>query len=140
MLQQYGVFFPSDFKRRGRGLNDVDRWTATELRTFISYVLKDFLPVEYYKHFLLLHFAIYSLCSSDYLRLFKQAESCLMRFVVQFSRLYGDDQQVYNVHCLTHSAKATLEFGRLDLWSCFPFENHLFQVKRRIRGGQQFDV
>ena len=34
MLQQYGAFLPSDFKRRGRGLNDEDRWKATELRTF----------------------------------------------------------------------------------------------------------
>lgn len=46
---------PCEFNRKPRGLNELDRWKATELRPFMLYwgpvVLKDCLPSELYDNF-----------------------------------------------------------------------------------------
>lgn len=53
---------PSEFVRQPRGLHDLDRWKATELRQFLLYtgpvVLKDVVSPDMYKHFLSLTVAM----------------------------------------------------------------------------------
>lgn len=40
---------------------------------------------------------------------------------------------VYNIHNLIHLADDGRNFGSLDKFSCFPFENFLFEVKNILR-------
>ncbi|KAL2082539.1 hypothetical protein ACEWY4_022357 [Coilia grayii] len=136
-----GKSLPKNFNRKGRALTEVDRWKATEFRTFLLYtgpiVLKSNLPNSMYDHFLLLHVGITILCSPhlsshycDY------AEKVLKVFVQNFSAIYGDFI-VYNVHSLLHLADDVRKFGPLTQISAFPFENFLHSLKKQIRKPNQ---
>ena len=60
---------PSEFARQPRSLNELDRWKATELRSFLLYTgpiaLKAILSSSYYKHFLSLFLSIRILCDDN---------------------------------------------------------------------------
>ena len=64
------------------------------------------------------------------------AEELLVMFCKHFSQLYGEDQIIYNVHCLIHLANDVRTFGPLQRFSSFPFENHLQSIKRLIRNSR----
>jgi hypothetical protein len=134
----YGKSLPVEFSRRCRSLYDVDRWKATELRTFLLYVgpvsLPEFLSKRMYQHFLLLHFAVYVLTRKDYNLYLDCAHACLQKFVIDISDIYGPNHVVYNVHLLVHLTYFSRLHGNLDCWSAFPFESYLHILKRRIRG------
>ena len=134
-------YMPTEFVRKPRGLNEVDRWKATEFRQFLIYygpvVLKGRLPVKLYQNFVCLTTAIYMLLSpvlvSDYCDYAKQL---LLFFVQSFEQIYGSEFIVYNVHGLIHIADDAKLFGQLDLISAFPFENFLGQIKKLVRKPQ----
>lgn len=132
--------FPSDFQRKPRSVDELDRWKATELRSFLLYVgpvvLKSLLPETHYKHFLLLHVAIRILASPAYHVCHNSFARGLLRcFVQQFgtSELYGPKQLTYNVRTLSHLAEECLIHGPLDTFSAFGFENFLGKLKRMLR-------
>ncbi len=55
----------------------------------------------------------------------------LMRhFVSESVKLYGGQFISFNVHCLIHLPLDVLRFGPLDHFSCFPFENFLYRLKK----------
>ncbi|KAJ8018126.1 hypothetical protein HOLleu_44057 [Holothuria leucospilota] len=129
---------PCEFARKTRSLHEVDRWKASELRTFLLYtgpvVLQGILSEVLYKNFLLLSVGVHILLSpflcmdySDY------ANQLLILFVKHFAELYGKDQLVYNVHGLTHLAADAKRYGPLDNVSAFPFENFLGKLKKMVR-------
>jgi hypothetical protein len=132
-----GQNLPLEFHRKTRPLNDLERWKAIEYRTFLLYigpfVLKDILPNMQWKHFLILHASIYILSCQSLMHIYSDAKQLLTRYVYDFEKVYGASQMVYNVHCLLHISDFALEFGSLDKWSAFPFENFLWKLKRRIR-------
>jgi hypothetical protein len=140
-LSEFRSYIPREFARKCRDLSEVDRWKATEFRQFLLVsgivALKDKLKIEYYRHFLLLFVGIYCLANPilvvthiDY------AHECLCQFVRQAAALYGDGFIVYNVHGLTHLANDVRQFGPLDAYSAFPFENFLRQLKPLVRKPQ----
>ena len=43
----------------------------------------------------------------------------------------------YNVHVLPHLAEDAMQFGQLDNFSAFPFENYLHRLKRLVKCGRQ---
>ena len=140
-LTRLGKNLPKEFGRKGRSLREVDRWKATEFRTFLLYTgpiaVKKTLPKIMYDHFLLLHVAIFILSSH---RLHKHycdyADNLLRIFVHNFPLIYGDFV-VYNVHNLIHLASDVRKFGPLPQNSAFPFENFLYKLKRQIRKPNQ---
>lgn len=80
-------FIPIEFSRHPRGLNELDRWKATELRMFLLYlgpiILHKYLKEDYYKHFCTLHTAIRILChTKDCLRNNTYAHELLIYFVI----------------------------------------------------------
>lgn len=58
-------------------------------------------------------------------------------FVTGFKKLYGSSYVSYNVHNLVHLPDDVLLFGNLDSFSAFPFESHMFKIKRMIRKGNK---
>lgn len=129
---------PSEFARRPRTLFDVDRWKATEFRSFLLYtgpvILRGLLSEPLYNHFMLLSASIYCCLNSvtcvHYLQFVR---SSLLQFVNLAAEIYGKDVLVYNMHSLIHIADDVARFGPLDTISCFPFENHLRSLKKLVR-------
>ena len=98
---------PVEFNRKPRGLNELDRWKATELRSFMLYwgpvVLKGCLPSEFYDNFMLFSVAMYLYLSpglSD--QMVEFAHRLMISFVKHFGQLYGRDEIVFTVHQLIH--------------------------------------
>lgn len=122
-------FIASEFARKPRPIEEIKRWKATELRQFLLYtgpiVLKNALPKNYYDHFLRLHLSITILCSEQFHKKYNNyATSLLQSFVKEFPKLYGVEQVSYNVHGLVHLSEDSKNFGSLDKFSAFKFENH----------------
>jgi hypothetical protein len=136
-LESFKSFFPSNFSRKPRSLTDLKMWKATEFRQFLLYcgpiALKSILSTKYYNNFLSLSVAMTILLSPDLCLYISYANDLLRYFVKNFGKLYGENQLVYNVHCLTHLAEDAQRFGPLDNAACFPFENYLGHLKRLIK-------
>ncbi len=135
---------PSEFARQPRGLEDLDRWKATEFRQFLLYtgpvVLKNVLSPERYYHFLSLAVAMSIMLESDestrnaYLQ---YAHELMSHFEMRCADLYGNYFSVYNVHGLIHLHEDVRHFNcSLNDISGFPFENHLQQIKKQERSGK----
>jgi hypothetical protein len=129
---------PSDFSRKPRSLTELKYWKATEYRSFLLYigpvVLKKHLPENKYNHFLLLHIAIYILCFDQATDAWINYANRLLDVFVQSSvSLYGRKFLVYNVHNLTHLSTDVKNFGPLDSYSAFKFENCLGNLKKMCR-------
>ena len=93
LLLSCAEYIPREFARKCRSLSEVDRWKATEFRQFLLYtgivVLKGKIPDRFYKHFLVLFVAMYTLSSPllcaaycDY------ADQLLLMFVHQWEDFY----------------------------------------------------
>jgi hypothetical protein len=135
-------YIPDLFARKPRGLNEVDRWKATEFRQFLLYTgkiaLKGILRNDLYRHFLCLNVAISILVSPKLCLLHsKYAENLLKYFVLKSSELYGKEFIVYNIHSLIHLSKDAEKFGCLDECSAFAFENYLQRLKKLVRNGKR---
>lgn len=127
-----------EFARKPRGLEDMDRWKATEWRQFLLYsgfvVLKDIISPESFMLFKCLATAIRVLCSRQhYIELNEYANSLLLFVVQGFHDLFGAESVSYNVHSLSHLAADSLRLGVLDDFSAFKFESKLGKLKRLIR-------
>ncbi|KAL3218934.1 hypothetical protein MRX96_050586 [Rhipicephalus microplus] len=141
-LREASKAFPMHFQRKPRGTEELDRWKATEFRTFLLYVgpivLKPVLSVSQYKHFLMFHVAIRILASpKHYLEYNDFAKEVLRYFVQEFGELYGKKQLVYNVHTVVHLADQCREHGPLDQFSAFPFESYLGKMKKWLRSSNK---
>ena len=132
---------PGEFVRQPRSLIDLPRWKASEYRQFLLYwgpvILKDVLPAPLYNHFLCLHLAMKILVTERLCYRYNDYSKLLLRhFVSESRKLYGPEFVVYNVHGLIHLPDDVMRFGPLDNFSCFPFENFLQQIKRKVRRSQ----
>ncbi|KYN22279.1 hypothetical protein ALC57_05315 [Trachymyrmex cornetzi] len=130
-------YIPLEFARKPRVIQDIDRWKATELRQFLLYtgivVMKSILSPICYDHFLCLSVAIRilidpQLCvtSNDY------ANLLLLYFVSNYGNIYGEEYLSYNVHNLIHLTKDVDNFGSLDNFSCFKYENYMQKIKKKL--------
>ncbi|KAJ8672002.1 hypothetical protein QAD02_003261 [Eretmocerus hayati] len=136
---------PVDFQRSTRQIELVHLWKATEYRFFVLYsgmfIMKDLLPPDAYKHFLLLSIGCRILCSQDYfLKYHAVAKECLEKFVklAQHPNLYGLKILVINMHNLLHLADQVKYMGvpLMDV-SAFAFENLLGKIKKFIESGNK---
>lgn len=140
-LLKLAIFFPREFNRKPRSLSELDRWKATEFRTFLVYIgpfiLKGLLPHPFYKHFMLLHCAFRIACSYDSLSnhsLRGYAISTIKECCRLFELTYPEVEPVYNSHSVLHLVEECINQNMtLDEVSCFPFENYLGYIKKLIR-------
>ncbi|KAJ8928268.1 hypothetical protein NQ314_019219 [Rhamnusium bicolor] len=132
-------FIPIEFNRKPRSLSELPRWKATEFRTFLLYVgpliLKNNIDLAVYEHFLLLHCGISLLLSFKYISDYgcEHATELLNIFVKHCEHIYGLEFYAYNVHILCHLTRDVEMYGPLDMFSAFPFENYLGQIKHLLK-------
>ena len=132
-------FFPSEFNRKPRGLDELKFWKATEFRTFLLYcgpvILRYILPHDKYVNFLCLSMAVRILYNPTFVRLYKTyAHNLLVCFIENAAILYSDDMMTYNLHCLHHVADLAECYGSLEVITAYAFENNMSKIKRLIRG------
>lgn len=137
-LQAMDDSCPDDFQRRPRAINQFPDYKATEFRHLLLYagavILKGVLKEDYYEHYLLFHTSMRILASpnpSEYL--LEIADKSLKLFVSSAEELYGPSFLSYNVHCLVHLTEDVRQFGPLDSYSAFPFENNMPMFQRFVR-------
>ncbi|XP_031782865.1 uncharacterized protein LOC116416839 [Nasonia vitripennis] len=144
-LSKLKNFVPSDFCRNPKQFQKIRHlWKATELRQFLLYtgpiVLLHVLPTKLYTHFSSFHIAISILVnpilckSDDYLN---YADELLKTFVKDFEEYYGEKNVTFNVHNLLHIVSDTRNFGSLDDFSAFRFENLIRKIKQLVSKGNQ---
>ena len=137
-LTTFAKHIPSEFARKPRTLKEIDRWKATEFRLFLCYVgpvvLRSHLPSKVYHHFMLLHVAVCILTNPDLsVSHCDYAETLLNQFVEQMCDVYGDSSKIYTLHSRVHICDDVRQFGELDSYSAFPFENALGAIKKMLR-------
>lgn len=132
---------PREFHRKPRPIHDYHFWKATEFRTFLLYigpvVLKGLLSDDLYNHFLILHTIAYILTDSDIGSkkvMIDYAEKLTHLFLKHLGTFYSPDLYLYNFHNLLHLPNDVRNYGSLNEFSAFPFENHMTTLKRMIRG------
>ncbi|KAJ7985048.1 hypothetical protein DPEC_G00361100 [Dallia pectoralis] len=132
---------PSIFAHTPRGLDELERWKATEFRQFLLYtgrlVLKGVLREDLYNHFLTFSVAIGLLvCPTLVQPHHHYAQNLLQYFVEKGCELYGATFLVYNTHTMLHLSTDAIRFKSLDNCSAFVFENHLQTIKKMVRSGK----
>ena len=116
-------------------------WKATEFRSFLVYYgavcLKNHLPDNMYRHFLLLHVTISILLSSELCldnEWLDYSEKLLVMFVSQFPEFYGRGLVSFNIHSLRHIVDdVRYRKCSLDNFSAFPFESFYYTLKKLVR-------
>ncbi|XP_063216426.1 uncharacterized protein LOC134527571 isoform X1 [Bacillus rossius redtenbacheri] len=130
---------PKEFSRKPRPVKLFKFWKGTEFRSFLLYfgpvVLVKVLPRSLFEHFMLLHTAVYVLASDigEQNSWRKYANDLMHVFVKEIPALYGKEVLVYNFHDLLHLADDVANFGKLDHFSAFPFENFMKKIKNMVR-------
>lgn len=131
---------PFEIHRNIRGLDEMARWKGTEFRTFLLYtslvVLKKFLPIKYYNHYLLFYCAVVIMGSRYHCpKLLNIADEMIKVFLNLFKKLYGIEHFTSNLHNLSHLADEVRRFGVLGNFNTYNFENRLQNIKRMVRSG-----
>lgn len=133
---------PAEFSRKPRNLKFYSTWKATEMRQFSLYtgpiVLKNILHPSPYKHFLSLHIAIRLLCNPTVPHVdYAEQPIMLIHFATTFASLYGEEHMSHNVHSLIHLCDHVRNFGCLDEFSAFRFENFMRTLKGFLRKSER---
>ncbi|KAK3909809.1 Halomucin [Frankliniella fusca] len=131
---------PVDFNRKPRSLKFFKSMKGTEFRRMLLYdgilAFKDLVDDNIYKHFLLLHCAIYILSSKSLIISMSDLARDLLKLFVSHSVLiYGAKFVVYNVHALIHLVDECRDGLTLDEISAWKYENKLKSIKQTLRSG-----
>lgn len=124
-------YIPCEFNRKGRSMNEIHRWKATEFRTFLLYqsiiVLKD-LQADYpqlYINFLTLHVLMRIFLNVKHAKLYgKYAESLIDAFYKDSEKLYGQEFLTSNMHALRHLPMNLERFESLGECDAFKIEDY----------------
>lgn len=131
----------NDFARKPRGIDEVNRFKATEFRQLLLYtgpiVFKNILSEDCYQHFLTLSISMRILLSSDHAKYSDYAHQLLKYFVKTFQQIYGCHYISHNVHGLLHLVEDYKRHGPLDNCSAFPFENYMKELKKMLRKNEK---
>lgn len=147
IIRELSKYIPSDFSRKMRPFDKLNKFKATELRQFCLYLgpvlLKQCgLAADKYSNFMLL-FVAYRLLSGVNNEVSPNdlhiAEEFLKTFVKDFKKLYGQVNVVPNVHALLHLHEFVRRYGPLNGFAAYKFENFYRLVADNwIRKGSDF--
>jgi hypothetical protein len=135
----YKNHMPDDFSRFPRKFVEIPRFKATECRQFLLYtgpvLLKKYLLPDVYKSFLKYHCGIrllhQSIQSEDSL---DKAQQLLEEFVRESKSFMPT---TYNIHNVLHMTNCVRQFGPLESFSNYRYENALFILKKSIKKASQ---
>ncbi|XP_042143758.1 beta-alanine-activating enzyme [Ixodes scapularis] len=117
-------------------LNVREHWKVAGFCSFVLYfgpaLLRKHLEKQFYTHFMKLSIAMSILASPKFTlaQILHLGESLLRRFVSEAGTLYGNEIYVYNIHSLIPLAQDVRQFGPVDTFSTFPFENFLGKLEK----------
>ncbi|XP_067203679.1 uncharacterized protein [Linepithema humile] len=140
MLIQIAPSCPQDFVRKPRALSDLAFYKATEFRRLCLYdgivVFAQHPDINVYKHFLLLHCGIYILASPVLYKIMNDYANILLRTFIKHSvTIFGKIFVVYNVHSFCHLAQECNDYGPVESFSAFRYENKLKTIKNNLKSG-----
>lgn len=126
------VKLPLEIHRQGRGLQHLSHWKASECASFLNYIgiaiLPEFIDKQHYENFTNLFCAV-TICSSDFYKIYLPVAAILFEnFVENYEQFFKSVSS--NQHNLVHVVDEVRRFGPLNTISSYPFENHLFQIKK----------
>lgn len=99
-------------------------------------VLRDYLSVRYYNHFMKLFYAVRLAYSDKYVGRIALIDRLFEDYVEEFKELYGSAFMTSNVLNLLHIAEDVQRFGPLSTISAYPFESYLGRLKSIVRAGK----
>jgi len=141
-----GQYIPHEFQKapnensKKHPLHDASRLKASELRQIFLYtgmvIFPDILSKEIYENFMKLCVAIRILSTANISKEYTEfAKSLVNHFVASFAKLYEKSYLSSNTHIIQHLADDTKQYGPLDTFSAFPFENYMQPLKKKIKSG-----
>ncbi|XP_036138295.1 uncharacterized protein LOC118644260 [Monomorium pharaonis] len=141
-LENLKQYTPKEFVRKPRSLKYLKLWKATEYRQILLYtgptVLQSILSRDSYNNFISLHVAVRILCNENLKNAYMEyAKTLLEHFIETFGILYGKHHISHNIHCLCHLTEDVNNFGILDNFSSFKFENFMQILKKLIRKNEK---
>lgn len=96
--------------------------------------MSEFISKEHYENFANLFCAV-TICSCDYYKKYLPVAQILFEnFVENFEKYFKSVSS--NQHNLVHVVDEVRRFGTLNTFSSYPFESHLFQIKKLVRSGR----
>ena len=123
------IKYPSTTVRIPRSLSKYQEYKANEARATLLFgfsVFCAFLPIKYARHLLLLVVAIHiAECRRINHTQIDDIRLLLHRFLQLFPILYASRHNTQSIHSLDHVASSVLEYGSLNNYSTFNFENVL---------------
>ncbi|XP_055539699.1 uncharacterized protein LOC129726711 [Wyeomyia smithii] len=132
------IELPSEIHHQVRGVDCINHWKASECASFLHYIgivlLKHFISKEHFQNFAIFVCAVTICSSSYYARYLPVAQKLFEEFIGNFYGLFKSITS--NVHNLVHVVDEVTRFGPLSTISSYPFENHLFQIKKLVRSGR----
>lgn len=132
------VKLPLEIHRQGRGLLNLTHWKASECASFLNYIgiaiLPEFIDKEHYENFANLFCAV-TICSSEfYVNYLPVAAILFENFVENYDKFFKTVSS--NQHNLVHVVDEVRRFGPLNTIASYPFENHLYHIKKLVRSGR----
>lgn len=117
------------------------KWKAHEKRNFLFFysvpALRQLLPRKYYRHWLLLVNAIRLVSQKEFAdEVIEIAYVLANDFVLTTAKLYGMEQNSYNVHALIHVIESVKRWGATWATSAFMFEGELGKLKKFYHGSK----
>ncbi|CAF1595598.1 unnamed protein product, partial [Didymodactylos carnosus] len=105
----------------------------------VFFIFHSTLPTIYFQHLLLLVISAHLAEDRILLKLNIPIVQLLMnKFVVDFTKLYGERHSVMNVHVNIHMSSTLTNFAQLYHVSTYPFESLLGKITSSIAGTKHF--
>ncbi|XP_071633245.1 uncharacterized protein [Temnothorax longispinosus] len=128
-------YYPRDFNRPPRPIEEYPNYKATEILHFLLYtgpvILNGVLPDELHQHFLLLHTALRCLSSASLTKeQLRVADLALRLYVRKCPTYYGISFMSFNVHGLLHVVEDVKILGPLELYSALAYKNNMRIFRR----------
>lgn len=133
------IRLPKEFTRYPRSIGDRGYYkTSEQLNWLLHYgaaCVDNILPSVYLKHCQLFSTAIFTLNKDKFsLNELEDAEKKLKQFSIEFPRLYGTNNEVFNEHLTTHITESVRNCGPTWVFSNFPFEDTNGVLKSYVNG------